>query len=398
MVKFKSELIIICVVALKCIGVTERTIAEAKIPEDGRLNFTELALKYGQHAEEYNVITKDGYILKLNHISGDRSRPVMLIHGALDTGDSYILRGNTSLAISLAAAGYDVWATNFRGNRYSRRHRTLKPDKDEAFWDFTVHEYGCYDLPAFIDFVLDATGQDELSAIGFSEGTASMYVLASSKPEYNGKIKVFISLAPICYLHNMKPYLSTLLQWNTDINRGLLMSRTEEFAGFNSVFKKIWDILCMEKAIGYTLCLVEGLFQFTGIDTEEVDEDFFSIVVGHFPAGTSRKNLYHLSQIGVRRVFARYDYGEKENQFVYNSKTPPVYDLSKVTMKVALFVAKNDRMSTIKDVELLREELPNVVAYKTMSPASFNHVDYIWGRNTHRTMFPHIFELLNRYK
>jgi len=37
----------------------------------------------------------------------------------------------------LANAGYDIWLGNNRGNKHSRHHQTLNPDKDKSFWNFT---------------------------------------------------------------------------------------------------------------------------------------------------------------------------------------------------------------------------------------------------------------------
>lgn len=41
-------------------------------------------------------------------------------------------------------------------------------------------------------------------------------------------------------------------------------------------------------------------------------------------------------------VFKAYDYGPQENIFRYNQMMPPVYDLSKVTTRVAILYGNGD--------------------------------------------------------
>ncbi|CAH0585956.1 unnamed protein product [Chrysodeixis includens] len=365
--------------------------------EDAKLSFTGLANKYGQKTEEYDIRSQGEYILKLFRIPGDPKRPILFIHGAVDSADSFVMRGNTSLAIALARDNYDMWFTNYRGSRYSRSHARLNPDVDRAYWKFSVHEIGYYDIAASIDFVLTTTGEKRLSVIGYSEGTTTMYVLGSTRPEYNDKVKIFISLSPICYLHNTKPFMSVVLAMGPVVNTLLQAIGTEEVFGLNTTTSAIINELCSPKNNGYNTCLVNGLFLLTGSNPKEIEPEFFPVILGHFPAGTSRMNLNHLLQISHKRKFANYDHGPIRNMAVYNSLVPPEYDLSKVTMKIAMFVAKNDNISTLKDVALLRKRLPNVVDYKVMIDEEFNHVDYVWGRNTHKTMFPMLFKILSKY-
>lgn len=69
---------------------------------------------------------------------------------------------------------------------------------------FSWHEIGVYDLPANIDYILNATGQNKLFFIGHSQGTTSFFVMASERPEYNDKIAMMTALAPAAYLGNIK--------------------------------------------------------------------------------------------------------------------------------------------------------------------------------------------------
>ncbi|XP_075978099.1 lipase 1-like [Anticarsia gemmatalis] len=366
--------------------------------EDAVMTFDQLAMKYLEKVEIHDVRTDGGYVLALFRIPGDVTKPLLFVHGAVDSSDSFIMRGNTSLAVALSRDNYDVWAINLRGNRYSRRHDTMNPDIDRKYWDFSLHEFGYHDLPSTIDYILNKTNQQSLSTIGYSEGTASMYVLGATRPEYNEKVKIFISLAPISYMHNAESYMSIIMDLAPVINEAYLAAGNEEVLGFNSPIKALMNALCLQKKIGYEICLLNGLFLLAGAHQREIEPDFFPVIIGHFPSGTSRKNLEHLTQIRSRRRFANYDYGPAGNMVEYNTEFPPDYDLSKVTMKIALVSGKNDKVSTIKDVALLRKMLPNVVDYKVMKSAEFNHVDFVWGRNTHKTMFPYIFKVLNKYQ
>jgi len=73
-------------------------------------------------------------------------------------------------AFNLATEGYDVWMGNNRGCQYSVKHVSMDPASKE-FWDFDFEDMGLKDVPAEIDFILNATSQSKLTYIGHSEGT-----------------------------------------------------------------------------------------------------------------------------------------------------------------------------------------------------------------------------------
>lgn len=368
------------------------------IPEDATLNFTGLATKYAMSVQEHDVTTEDGYILKLFHIPGDRHRPVLLMHGILDSADTFILRGKSSLAAALSSAGYDVWVGNYRGTKQSRRHKHLNPDVDNSFWNFSFHEVGAYDLPATIDYILQHNEVKQLSAIGHSQGNMIFYVLGSVRPEYNDKIKVLIALGPVCYVNyeNFKFPITSVVQAGPIVDQLLLALNQEEIMGPNSFLTLLRNNICAQKLWGYKLCAEMLFFQLAGEDKEEFEPNMFYSLIGHYPTGSSRKNILHLVQLANKRKFARFDYGDR-NLEVYNSTVPPVYDLTKVTMRVALLVGKNDKITPLSNVELLRKQLPNIVRYQVMERKKFNHMDHIWGKNMHKYLFPQIFDILSEH-
>jgi lysosomal acid lipase/cholesteryl ester hydrolase len=52
--------------------------------------------------------------------------------------------------------------------------------------------------------------------------------------------------------------------------------------------------------------------------------------MGHFPSGSSMKNMNHFQQIIKEQRFAKYDYGKKMNMKIYNSTKPPAYNLANI--------------------------------------------------------------------
>ncbi|CAH2096566.1 unnamed protein product [Euphydryas editha] len=359
------------------------------------MNFTQIATGLGYPVQEYYVVTQDGYILKLFHIPGDRSKPILLMHGIIDSADTFIIRGKTSLSVGLADAGYDVWLGNSRGNRYSRRHLSLDPNIDKEFWDFSFHELGYYDLPAMIDFILDETGVKSLSAVGHSQGNTIFLVLGATRPEYNDKIKVMVSLSPVCYLSNINNAVLYLMNFIPAIDQFYRLIGEEEFLGDDTALIRLYRNICGSKK-SYGVCANGIMFSLAGSDPDGMEPDFFPTVVKHYPTGTSKKNVIHVSQIGLRRSFAKFDYGCK-NIEVYNSSKPPEYDLGKVSMKVVLLVGRNDEISRLEDVRLLESKLPNVVNSTILKHEKFNHIDAVWGRNMSVYLFPYIFDILSKY-
>lgn len=70
---------------------------------------------------------------------------------------------------------------------------------------------GTIDLPNTIDYILEKTGEPDLSYVGHSMGTAIFFVLCSERPEYQEKIRSMAAMAPIAYLNHVKSPIMTFL-------------------------------------------------------------------------------------------------------------------------------------------------------------------------------------------
>ncbi|KAF2887085.1 hypothetical protein ILUMI_19088 [Ignelater luminosus] len=185
-------------------------------PPDTCLNVKQLIEKYRYPFENHTVQTEDGYMLQIHRIphgrnsNGNITRPaVLVVPGVLGSSADWVNMGpERSLGFILADEGYDVWLANTRGTRWSRKHAWLDPDVDKKeYWTFSFQQIGEYDLPELIDHILDQTNQEKLFYIGHSQGTTSFFALTSTKPEYNKKVRLTITLAPAAYAGHMRGLL-----------------------------------------------------------------------------------------------------------------------------------------------------------------------------------------------
>ena len=87
----------------------------------------------------------------------------------MDSSAGWLLLGkDKSLALQLAAAGFDVWMANSRGNRFSRNHTHLEPE-DPRFWEWSWGDMADHDIPAQVERIVEVTGHDKMVYFGFSQ-------------------------------------------------------------------------------------------------------------------------------------------------------------------------------------------------------------------------------------
>lgn len=71
-----------------------------------------------------------------------------------------------------------------------------------------------FDLPATINYVLNATGAEKLFYVGHSQGTTSFFVMLSELPEMNDKIKAAAMLSPsVCYKFTSFAFVSLIARF-----------------------------------------------------------------------------------------------------------------------------------------------------------------------------------------
>ncbi|KPJ03004.1 Lipase 1 [Papilio xuthus] len=374
-------------------------------PSEPLINFTELATRHGYVSEQHTVITEDGYILTMFRITKGRNcrrpikrPPVLLMHGLLMSSDCFLDSGpNAGLAYLISDLCYDLWLPNIRGNYYSRRHIKLDPDVDQDFWDFSNLEFGYYDIPASIDYILHHTKSKKLNYIGFSQGGGSFLVMNSKRPEYMEKTGVAILLEPGTRHTYTRSRLFRLLCETYLLYYPLLTDIGEyEALPLGGIVQKLTAFLCKDSIAASSGCrLALGLID--GPHPGSVETETIKMLFNHFPAGTSLKNIVWYGQAVNVDTFQNFDYGASKNLQVYGSVQPPAFNLSLVEVPIVIIHGRNDFFASPADVEWMASKLPNLLEQFYVEEPLWNHFDVTYSRLTSKYILPKISEYLKKY-
>ncbi|KAI4500662.1 hypothetical protein M0802_004254 [Mischocyttarus mexicanus] len=325
-------------------------------------------------------------------------KPIVLLqHGALGSSNIWIMFGSErSLAYSLADAGYDVWLGNARGNIYGQDHMNLTR-MDKEFWEFSIEEIALYDFPAIIDYILNYTKSERLYMIGHSMGCTASYILLSMKPDYNEKLHLLVSLAPIAYWK--KSFTPPLIQFISE-NNFIIRMFLETIIGItiepNAFWMKLFLLTCSNESFAKYFCIFVTS-QVFGLDYSHINITDIMILYNHYPSGGPNRIFLHYAQNIIAENFKQYDYRYENNFKQYKQDEPQEYDLTKITTPVALIYANNDTFIHKECLIELYNRLPNVPIFEAVQCKYFSHIDFVLAKNLKTVVNDRIARLLKEY-
>ncbi|RKU44314.1 cholesterol esterase [Coniochaeta pulveracea] len=367
-------------------------------------DFVDLCGLFGYTAEEHVVQTKDGFLLGVHRLAWRRGeedmrvnngpnsvkkRVVYLHHGLLMNSEVWVCLTDAQRALPfvLVDRGFDVWLGNNRGNKYSKKSVHCAPDSLK-FWDFSIDEFAFHDIPDCIAYILEATGQQSLSYIGFSQGTAQAFASLAVHPMLNNQVNVFIALAPAMSpagLHN--GIVDALIKASPQVlfllfgRRSILSSAT------------MWESILYPPLFTYFIDTALGfLFNWR---TQNISTSQKLAAYPHLYSFTSTKSVVHWFQIIRNKSFQMYD----------DDVHPPISlsSSSKYT-KVAKYPTRNIRTpivlvyggsDSLVDINVMLRELPKQTI-ATGIP-HYEHLDFLWARDVDEQVFPHVFDALESF-
>ncbi|XP_070073656.1 lipase 1 [Drosophila takahashii] len=353
---------------------------------------------YDYPVETHTVVTRDGYILDIFRIPSSQKckwrgiKPVVFLqHGLTCSADTFLMTGpKTGLPFMLVDICYDVWLSNCRGIRYSRRHTRLKSSEEE-YWGFSWHEMGTEDLPAQIDYILTYTQQSGLHFVGHSQGCTTLMVLLSMRPEYNEKIKTATLLAPAVFMQNSQSQMINQFE-------GIIMSMKDcDFFGHNNVMRFLITIICKlakMKRFCTTLYMMSS-----AKPSRYMNETIIPIVLSTHPAAISSRQPKHFLQVRRAGKFQLYDFGAEQNMKIYNQSLPPEYPLQNVRplSPIHIFYSDGDTMTVAKDVLQLINTLASVVPHRIQYPL-WAHSDFIFAKSVDTVVNQPIIEIIGEFE
>ncbi|XP_032610677.1 lipase member K isoform X2 [Hylobates moloch] len=334
---------------------------------EANMNISQIISYWGYPYEEYDVTTKDGYILGIYRIPHGRGCP-----------------GRTD-------SGYDVWLGNSRGNTWSRKHLKLSP-KSPEYWAFSLDEMAKYDLPATINFIIEKTGQKQLYYVGHSQGTTIAFIAFSTNPELAKKIKIFFALAPVVtvkYTQSPMKKLTTLSRQVVKVLFGDKMFHPhtlfDQFIATKVCNRKLFHRICSN-----------FLFTLSGFDPQNLNMSRLDVYLSHNPAGTSVQNMLHWAQAVNSGQLQAFDWGNSDqNMMHFHQLTPPLYNITKMQVPTAIWNGGQDIVADPKDVENLLPQIANLIYYKLIP--HYNHVDFYLGEDAPQEIYQDLIRLMEEY-
>jgi len=210
----------------------------------------------------------------------------------------------------------------------------------------------------------------------------------SRHPEMNSVISLMVGMAPVAASTNMASPIKYIAPVADQVERMLTMAGQYEFAPRGSLISDISETLCSQ--VNQTVPRNESachitenlIFSLSGFDAPQMNFTLLPVISGHSPAGTSTRTVLHFAQGVTSHRFCMFDYESQEmNMMMYGETSPPDYNLAMVRCPVLLYWGENDWLAHPKDVSSLAAQLPNLVASVRVPYDSWNHNDFLWGKD-----------------
>lgn len=203
------------------------------------------------------------------------------------------------------------------------------------------------------------------------------YALATNQNKIAPKLNLFVALAPVVTF-KQNPYARTLTPLTSILDRPLrkMLEDNNVFSITKEDLFKNWTILGFDFG-SFLLAMfdaVEGSMTYN-------DNKWMRICAHWMNTRASVKQILHYKQIAESGQFQMFDHNDGwKNTVAYNSVTPPVINLTKITqVPVAHFIGLEDPLCYFKDATWVKNQIPSSIYYREF--ANYDHNSFVRGKN-----------------
>ncbi|CAG7724628.1 unnamed protein product, partial [Allacma fusca] len=157
----------------------------------------------------------------------------------------------------------------------------------------------------------------------------------------------------------------------------------------------VYNRLCNEKSTKPQICPTFYSKKLNFLADPEYEDRirYRNLMAGR--RSNSVKMYVHFYQQLRKKIFAHYDYGATENQRRYGAKTPPLYDLKKVSVPSITISSDGDELAPPEDALIFWKSLGKTAQgpIVRIKETNFVHVDIVLNRTARKL----VYEPLVRY-
>lgn len=371
-------------------------------------NIQEIVKLSGYIVREHVVTTRDGYLLVIHKLENpnivSNGKIVYFHHGLLTNSELFVIgsQHKKNLPYLLSDLGYEVWLGNNRGNKYSRKHLTLLV-KNPQFWNFSLDEFGYFDIPDTINYISQYYNHmEKINYIGFSQGCSQLFASLSLNPNLNSRLNLFIGLSPAIIPNNFHNSILKIVVSKSAKDTSFLYSLFGNRAILPSV--TLWSCLSYGniygKIVDYSL---KFLFGWSGanIDIQQKQYGY-----PHLFSNSSVKCLIHWFQIINSNRFQMFDETDNvglsslpsiSSKLRHKSHTVAPFPIGHhLDVETLLFFGSNDSLVDINQTEKLILDQNEKMSGKLTSIIcdSYEHMDTLWATDVYDQVFSKVIDYL----
>lgn len=358
---------------------------------------SQVIVSNGYPCDEHIAMTADGYLLDVERIPNE-GPPVILLHGLADSSATWVMDNNpnVSLAHHLHDAGFDVWLGNTRGTQLSSRPHSWLSSSSAEFWQFNVDDMVDKDFPTLVNYVLNRSEYPTLGVVGHSLGAMIALSATTEDPDMEQKVNSIVALAAAADYSPSKIndlYNTPGLQYAPSVLSVCDDYPSLPFCGAfqpaNLARKLAFVPVCRAFPLfcDAILCDIAGC-----MDVENFDSRIFQ----YYPTESSTRVINQLIQMNVAGQAQRFDYGAEVNKRVYNSVSPPLYQLE-AKVPTQMFIGMADKLVTHDRLRNLAETLKGDMLKEVVELEGYGHADLCWGKDKARLQNPKVSSHLLAY-